>query len=217
MWEYRRHIVRKAGPENWVVRADSDEFHHIHISDISRMESKGYHSAFGLLIDRLPSTYLQTGVSNAKATLACPFSRNIASHSSLRVVAHKGYLMTNRGSGRIIGGPPFAKCKEDDNRVYDVLYASHHMKWRTSTVAKLRRRISTYKRLGFGWWKESAKFLDAMSNANSSSVLAKCTNHLKVPKLVGTIPMCGKEYEEWLRCSLDFRRQPMVSCENSPS
>ena len=203
-----RAEVRSRIPQHaWIVHADSDEFHNVTSGDLELLDSQGYNAAYGLYIDRLaPNLLIQntTGSSlQEDFPLFCPLCRNVARIPCQKVVAYRNHLHPNRGSGRLIEGPPFKSSKQQsisNVSVFPYFFAVHHFKWRGDVLAKLRRRVQTYKRLRYGWWKQSATFLNALSDGKlkqSRISSNSCVDAKSVPQLVGSIPLLEGDFTEW--------------------
>tara|TARA_Y100000816_G_scaffold286110_1_gene266730 strand:+ start:1986 stop:2876 length:891 start_codon:yes stop_codon:yes gene_type:complete len=108
-WSRVHYVISKrAGPEDWVVHPDSDEFFQfpMGLSDmLSRMDASGINAAQGFLVDRLSEDgKIKPVVDDLSIFDQFPSRANFSNLIGLtgvKLMAYKGNLRANNGSGQI--------------------------------------------------------------------------------------------------------------------
>lgn len=164
----RALLDRHVAPEDWIVHADADEFQEYPAplpEFLRSVEAEGANVVSGVLLDRLA----EDGRLRAVAPSPSPFEqfpvvgrvgpRVLAlttddGGDKRKLMAYRGNLRANRGSGDI------AEEMAADARPSRREGVIHHFKWTDDVLDRLRRRVRTYRRKGYGWWTQSQRFLD---------------------------------------------------------
>ena len=110
MYHQAHKLLHCTTKEDWILVADSDEFHeypdHNVTSFLSRMDVHGYNVVNGIFLDRVSSTGALLELKGdesifKKFELGCRFHRLFHLGTPKKVMAFKGYLRINRGHHRL--------------------------------------------------------------------------------------------------------------------
>ena len=166
----KRHKIRadaKVEKDDWVVHADSDQFHEFPLNDaplfLRVVEDLRYDAVYGYYIDRVSDDGTLRNITPTPSLaeqfpLACYVStqvvqlnnQNEALNRPSKILAFKGRLSENRGGGML--------AEEKDTCVYPGRLRSHHYKWVWPLIAKMELRAVVQKDLT--WHYQSTNVLD---------------------------------------------------------
>lgn len=155
-------------PDDWVVHADSDEMQEYPapLGDvIDGLVARDENVMKGLLLDRIAADGGLPPVRPAppleeQYPVVCHVGPEILglkqdeSGGKRKLMLYRGDLRPNRGSGTV------DEEFESRARVTGTEGRIHHYKWTSDVLDKLRDRARRYRKLGFGWWRQSQSFLD---------------------------------------------------------
>jgi hypothetical protein len=161
LWEVRDRHRKAANVSDcdWVVRSDADELPAIPGNDLSQflfesVESKGYDSVFGIFNDRvaeggrLPNITARPSNISEQFPLSCKITEMVASASTQKVVAFRGYHRENRGGHGLLDPPQrtfeFRTGIGTEHCGYPRVLRIDHYKWTFGVAAKLEQRYKKY-------------------------------------------------------------------------
>lgn len=144
----------------WVLYIDADEF--VEAPGVLRplvaeCEAAGNPVVFGCMVDRFTHDRQPYSLrEDVDLFAAMPHSESYTK-SILKGWDHKSCLMKYKEA------PLLANCHEYHGHTWEryqeagqVLLTIWHFKWVESSRGKLQRRVESFRKLGIGWWRESA-------------------------------------------------------------
>lgn len=188
--EWHHMLAQHVDDDDWVVQADSDDFHEYPDSLPEVLDRFKHASAVqGVYVDRLaPEGRLEWAVSEpsiyAQFPNICDVSLGllgVTTNGSCKLMAYRGYLKPGGGGHRVAvncrkvrywAGHTSEALHEyhGEDNVRDHTWRSqwpykvHHFKWHGSLLAKLRKRVEVYTRLKYPWVAESRTLLQHIAD-----------------------------------------------------
>ena len=152
MYHQAHKLLYCTTEKDWIVIADSDEFHeypkHNVSNFLSRIDAQGYNLVNGIFLDRVSSTGALLELHDdenifKKFELGCRFHRLFHLGTPKKVLAFKGYLRINRGHHRLalcwfwvrrnyLHLTPWSECppkKHVEIKPFEKRLNVHHFKW----------------------------------------------------------------------------------------
>lgn len=175
MWRYRNQSIETIGDADWILIADSDEFHH-YPEDIHRFfgkfEKAGYYAIIGFLWDRVATDYrlrkIQPGYSLYEQfpVMTMYLTKRFMGMAHTKIMAHKKSVIGNRGNHKIFRGRGIGVTSD----IKDVLDARalgcfgfdfwvDHFKWTGDILTKLEARVKFYRDQDYDWWQSYEKII----------------------------------------------------------
>ncbi|TPW25880.1 glycosyltransferase family protein [Pararhizobium mangrovi] len=170
MWQRRRALQEKVGePEDWILSADTDEFHEYPgelLSFLTRCEKRGINCVQGVFVDHLaeggrlkavrrtPTIWKQYPL---EADVIFTLAGNGQFHSrggTVKLMAFKGHIFPSRGGHRPVDGQRNVRhfygdalgafrLIETPAYRFAIPLRVHHFHWTATLEDRLRRRIAT--------------------------------------------------------------------------
>lgn len=192
-------------PEDWIVVADSDEFHEYPVKNITvflhRLESKGINVVNGIFLDRIsvdgslkePNKHSHLFT---QFELGCSLHRQFNLGTPKKVMAFKGDLRINRGHHRLalcwfwyrrnyLDLTPWNTCPPNTPlkvKVYPKRLTVHHFKWMRGQYEATERKAKVWEGTTVGEsYNDVLKHLDQCGGVCVANISTKCH---KVDKLM---------------------------------
>lgn len=174
MFHQAHKLLFCTGVEDWIVVADSDEFHHHPGGNIksfvNKMASQGYTLANGLFLDRVAMTGALLELNPIKNIfeqfpLGCQMHFRLKLGTPKKVMIFKGNLRINRGHHRLalcwfwerrnqMHLTPWSDCPPPEDDVispYPIRLDVHHFKWMRGQLEASESKARAYWNTSTGY------------------------------------------------------------------
>lgn len=169
MWEQRRRLQQEiAGPADWVISADVDEFHEYPAplaEVVAWCEEQGHDVVQGPFIDRLPADGDLTDLPPPEKSIAEAYpvqtelrhhigghTRNVNLGGSVNLMLIRGHVMPGIGGHNVapgqetprhaLGGPLWRFRRLAKPRfLFGMPFLVHHYKWTAGLLDRIRERL----------------------------------------------------------------------------
>jgi len=151
---------RIAGPGDWIVWADLDEFQEYPgaLAELLReADEQGYDFFAGSFVDRVAADGRLVNFDPARPIweqypAKCYLTRDVAQAFDTKVACARAHIRLTPGNHWL--------WHEEELVAYPEWVDVHHFKWDASVIPRLRRRLEPDWKRRCGWWTESARLLE---------------------------------------------------------
>jgi len=202
MYHQAHKLLYCTTKEDWILIADSDEFHeypdHNVTSFLSRIDAQGYNLVNGIFLDRVsPNGALLELQDNEnifkKFELGCRFHRLFHLGTPKKVMAFKGFLRINRGHHRLalcwfwvrrnyLHLTPWTTCppkKHIDIKPFEKRLNVHHFKWMKGQYNATLHKANVWKGTSVeDSYRTVLRHLDRCGGICVSNSKLKCSKNL---------------------------------------
>ncbi|CAL6334343.1 glycosyltransferase family 4 [Bathycoccus prasinos] len=202
MYHQAHKLLHCTSREDWIIVADSDEFHEYPGNNVSeflfKIGAQGYNVVNGIFLDRVASNgNLLELTGNEKLfkkfNLGCRLHNKFHLGTPKKVMAFKGYLRINRGHHRLalcwfwtrrnyLHLTPWSECppkNEDEIKPFEKRLNVHHFKWMKGQYEATSHKAMVWK--GSSVEVSYLRVLEHLKKCGGICVLnpeLKCTKNL---------------------------------------
>ena len=168
MFHQAHKLLFCANFEDWIIVADSDEFHEYPGGSVNTfvetMMNQGYNFANGIFLDRIAKSGALLDLKSeedifAQFPLGCTLHRRLSLGTPKKVIIFRGNLRINRGHHRLalcwfwerrnqLHLSPWSKCPSKDEDFifpYPKRLNVHHFKWMKGQLEATERKAQTWE------------------------------------------------------------------------
>lgn len=168
LYDYMLDAIKSMNNSGWMILTDIDEFHHFPGQAKTFLEdcdNRGVNCVQGRILDKVAANGELKPITkdiplDRQFPFSAPITKELAQGCIDKIAALKQPLIPGKGHHHIIK-------KKWRAKYHDRIIDTHHFKWDSLVLNRMKKRYNSYSKKGIDWFEESEKVYRYLENHNT--------------------------------------------------